>query len=199
MFTLPLPPHPPPPSLCASMIVRLPDLCFMGFWTIFRDKSRFLMQTRSRPPCLIFFPNFLSFYLIFAFSSAVTSLLLLNVGYEQALDDGGGRRVGEVVVGQEKLLQVLQDLGVQVPPANVAVTWTRFKNAFARPRTVNILISKFKNSYFSKLNIFHRQIYIIKGNVPGDCWDVRQCFVRQLFGFKSTIQEFWAVFSTCHW
>jgi hypothetical protein len=64
----------------------------------------------------------LSFYLIFAFSSAVTSLLLLNVGYEQALDDGGGRRVGEVVVGQEKLLQVLQDLGVQVPPANVAVT-----------------------------------------------------------------------------
>ena len=23
----------------------------------------------------------------------------------------------------------------------------------------------------------------------GDCWDVRQCFVRQLFGFSSTIQE----------
>ncbi len=26
--------------------------------------------------------------------------------------------------------------------------------------------------------------------VPGgDCWDVRQCFVRQLFGFSLTIQE----------
>jgi hypothetical protein len=64
----------------------------------------------------------LFFYLIFTFASAVTSLLLLNVGDEQALDDGGGGRVGEVVVGKEKLLQVLQDLGVQVGPANVAVT-----------------------------------------------------------------------------
>jgi hypothetical protein len=69
-----------------------------------------------------FSPNFLSFYLIFAFASAVTPLLLLNVCYEQTLDDGGGGRVGEVVVGQEKLLQVFQDLGVQVGPTNVAVT-----------------------------------------------------------------------------
>jgi hypothetical protein len=26
-------------------------------------------------------------------------------------------------------------------------------------------------------------------NLLGDCWDVRQCFVRQLFGFCSTIEE----------
>ena len=36
----------------------------------------------------------------------------------------------------------------------------------------------------------------------GDCWDVRQCFIRQLFGFCSTNEEkviFRSFFCTCHW
>ncbi len=70
--------------------------------------------------------------------------------------------------------------------------------------TITSFRSEIKKWLFIKLIL--KWFYIATryrcGSFSDDCWDVRQCFVRQLFGFCSTIEEqvvFRSFFRTCHW
>ncbi len=81
--------------------------------------------------------------------------------------------------------------------ANLAKTQLRIEQEKVRlMKTFWKCFNRFKPIWdsqiiFSKSNLWKTicPVSLISWERSGDCWDVRQCFVQQLFGFSLTMQE----------